>query len=246
LNQTLKNFKIVALILLISTLLVLATNSACVKAQTQPTVYVYNSQGGTISANGTQLIGGTVYNYTNGDTVSYTTTPGSGFAFLCFDWISGSTPTTSTDATLTETLTSNSCAIQALFVPTANATVTPSGSGAATVVTLISAGGTTSPSSGQSYTNYTIGTVSNFEATADSGFKFLYWLVVSSLGSTYYTSSALALNIPAGTIALQAFFVPTSSTVVINEYSNAAAVILVAILAIITIGTYAYTRKTKK
>lgn len=245
-SKTGNNLKVLALILLMSALLITAAGSASVKGATQPTVYVYNSQGGTISANGTQLTGGAVYNYTNGDTVSYTTNPGSGFAFLCFDWISGSTPTTSTNSTLTETFSSSSCALQALFVPTTNATVTPSGSGAATVVTLISAGGTTSPTSGQSYTNYTIGTVSNFQATASSGFKFLYWLVVSSLGRTYYTSSSLALNIPASTIALQAFFVPTSSTVTINEYSNAAVVIVAIILAVSALGAFAFKRRAKK
>ncbi len=59
-----KNLKILSLILLTSTLLIIGSGAASVKAATQPTVYVYNSQGGNIDANGTQLTPSTNYNYT--------------------------------------------------------------------------------------------------------------------------------------------------------------------------------------
>lgn len=243
-KKTSKNIKVLALILLTSALLLTTASTASVKAQTGPTVYVYTSQGGEINANGTKLTGSTIYNYTNGETISYTATPGSGYAFLCWVW-SGATLTSSTEPTLTETLSSSSCALQALFVPTTNSTAAPSGSGAAEVVALMSLGGTTSPAAGQSYTNYTVGTVSNFVATPSTDCKFLYWLVVSSAGSTYYTSSTLALNIPASTIALQAFFVPTSSSVTINEYSNVAVVVLAIVLAVSALGAFTFTKRAK-
>ncbi|MGD0070279.1 MAG: hypothetical protein ABSB71_01800 [Candidatus Bathyarchaeia archaeon] len=249
------NIKALALILLTSALLITTIGTASVNAQTQPSVYVYNSQGGNINGNGTKLTPSTVYNYTNGDVISYTATPGTGFSFLCWDWIAGSTPITSTNSTLTETFSgSTACAIQALFVPASNATQTTTGSGAATVVTLLSADGTTSPASGSStsatssYTNYTIGTASAFQATASSGFKFLYWLVVSTQGRTDYTSSTLNLTIPASEVAIQAFFVPTSSTVTvptIPEYSSVAVVILAAVLAISALGTFVYAKRRK-
>jgi len=251
-NKKTKNMKVLALILLTSALLITTIGTASVNAQTQPTVYVYNSQGGNIDANGTQLTPSTVYDYTNGDTINYTPVPGSGFSFLCWDWIAGSTPVTSTSSTLTETLSGGAaCAIQALFVPITNATQTVTGSGAATVVALLPAGGTTSPASGtstsasSSYTNYTIGTASTFQATASSGFKFLYWLVVSAQGRTDYTDSTLNLTIPANDIAIQAFFVPTSSTVVIPEYSSVAVVILAAVLAMSALGTFLYAKRRK-
>ena len=122
-SQT-KNLKVLALILLTSVLLVASISSASVKAQTQPSVYVYNSQGGNIDANGTQLTPSTNYNYTSGDTINYTPVAGDGFAFLCWDWI-GTAPVTSTSTTLTESITATSaCAIQALFIPVSNATQT--------------------------------------------------------------------------------------------------------------------------
>ncbi len=248
-KKSTKDFKVLALVLLTSALLIVSTGVASVKAATQPSVYVYNSQGGNIDANGTQLTPSTNYNYTNGDTINYTPVAGSGFAFLCWDWIGSSTPVTSTSNTLTETLSgSSACAIQALFVPVANATQTTTGSGSATVIELLSAGGTTSPSGGSgtgSYTNYTIGSPATFTATASSGFKFMYWLVVSTQGRSYFTTSTLSLTIPTNTVAAQAFFVPTASNVTIPEYSSAIIAVLAVALVLSAFGTYAYRRRAK-
>lgn len=241
-----KNLKVLALILLASALLIVTMGTASVKSQTQASLYIFNSQGGTISGNGTELKSGTVQTYTSGDTVSFTTTPGSGYAFLCWVW-SGATETTSISPTVSETINSSSCSIQALFVPITNATQTPSGSGQATICPLISLGGTTSPASTQSsYTNYTVGQTYTFTAIPDSGSRFLYWLVVSSQGSTYYTTGTLQLTVPASTIAIQAFFVPSSSSVVIPEYSSAALSVLVVVLSISAAGAFTYTRRNKK
>ena len=252
-KKTFKNLGVLALILLTATLLIVTISTTSVKAASSPTLYVYNSQGGNIDANGTQLTVSTVYTYTSGDVIKFTPVPGTGFTFLCWDWISGTTPTTSTATTLTETLTAGvSCAIQAMFIPTTNATQTVTGSGKATVVMLLPAGGTTSPASGSSttssttYTSYTIGQTSTFTATATSGYKFLYWIVVSAQGRTDYTTSTIDLTIPASEIAVQAFFVPTTSTVVINEYSAAAVALLAVALAASALGAYAYKKRAKK
>jgi hypothetical protein len=252
-SKTAKNFKILALILLTSTLLIMTASTASVKAATSPTLYVYNSQGGNIDANGTQLTVSTVVTYASGDTINFTPVAGTGFSFKCWDWIGTATPVTSTATTLTETLTASaSCAIQALFIPTTNASQTVTGSGKATVDMLLPAGGTTSPTSGSStnslssYTNYTIGTASTFTATAQSGYKFLYWIEVSAQGRTDFTTSTISVAPPASTVLLQAFFIPTASTVTINEYSNAAVVALTAALVAIALGTFVYTKKAKK
>lgn len=215
-----RNLTVATMILLLSAFLVATVVVMTpVKAQSTSTVWVYNSQGGDIDANGTQLTPSTTYNYTTGDVISYTPVPGSGFSFYAWDWISGSTAVTSTSTTLTETLSSSACAIQAMFIPTTNATQTVSGSGSATIVGLMSAGGTTSPASGTSTssptssdTGYTIGQTATLTATASSGWKFLYWLVVSAQGRTDYTSSTVSVTVPASEMAIQAFFVPTSSS----------------------------------
>jgi hypothetical protein len=251
-NEASRKIKVLALILLISTLVITAAGAISVNAQTQPTLYVYNSQGGNIDANGTQLSPSTVYNYTNGDVLNFTPVPGTGFSFLCWDWIGTATPVTYTTTTLTETLTaSESCAIQALFAPSTNASQTVTGSGAATVDMLLPAGGTTSPTSGSStsalstYTNYTIGTAATFTATAQSGYKFLYWLEVSAQGRTDFTTSTITVAPPASTVLLQAFFVPSASTVTIPEYSSVAIAILAVILVASAVGAFAFARRAK-
>ncbi len=54
--KTPKNFKFLALFLISSIILVTAASTATsVNAQSQASVYVYDSRGGNISANGTQL-----------------------------------------------------------------------------------------------------------------------------------------------------------------------------------------------
>jgi len=213
-KNTTKNFKVFALILLTSALLLVAViPNVPVKAATTDSVYVYSTIGGSISGNGTALTGGSSPTYANGAVVAFTETPSSGFTFLNWIYINGTTgATTSTASTLSTSITQASCAVEAMFLPTTNATQTSSGSGAATIDLYFSAGGTTDPASPKTYTNYTIGTSSTFSAVPASGFKFLYWVVATSSVSTY-TSSSLTLNIPANTCVIQAFFVPTSSNV---------------------------------
>ena len=248
-NKKITSMKFLALVFLTSVLLTGSIYAASVKAQTQDSVYVYDTIGGTISAGGTALTGNSTYSYNNGTAVTFTANPGSGFKFLAWEYVSATGANTSTDNPFVYTIVSASCAIQAMFTPTTNATASSSSGGTSTVDLLSSIGGTTEPAEG-TYTNYTIGTVYNFNAVAGTGFKFLYWIVATSAGANVYTTSTLALNLTSSTCALQAMWIPTSSTVslptIIDEFSTAAAITLVAVLAVSVIGTYAYTRKTKK
>lgn len=134
-----------------------------------------------------------------------------------------------------------------MFIPTTNATTTSPATGTSTVQVLSSEGGETIPSAG-TYTNYTIGTSSTFTASAGSGFKFLYWIVVPATGANVYTTSTLPLNITANTCGLQAMFVPTDSTITvptIPEFSSVALVILAAVLIAVAMGTFAFKRNKK-
>ncbi len=246
-----KNFKAFALIFLTSALLIVAT-SPSVKAATQDSVYIYTSLGGSISTMGATLPGGTSYNFENGTVVDLNATAGSGFQFLCWEVVSASGATTSTDNPLAYTPDVASSAIQAMFIPTSNATESSTSSGSATIDILASIGGETNPSTG-TYTNYTTGTTNNFQAVPGSGFQFLYWIVVSANGANTYTSDTVALDVTANSCGLQAMFVPTSSTVslptptpAVPEYSSAVAGILVVMLVAVAFGTFAVTRRNKK
>jgi hypothetical protein len=145
--------------------------------------------------------------------------------------------------------------------------VTVSGSGTATVSTLLTAGGNTEPEvpSGKTagtYTNYTVGSSYPFKTwsgtstagTAGTGFKFLYWLTATTVGSTttynIYTSDPENIKLASDSVAIQAYFVASSSSVtlptIINEFSNASVALLAVVLVAIALGTYAYTRRAKK
>jgi hypothetical protein len=256
-NESAKNVKVFALILLTSTLIILAINPSLpnVKAATTDSVYVYTSCGGTIVSNGTTLAGGTTYNYANGAVVTFTATPIADFKFLCWEYASGSGASTSTTNPLVYTVSSTESEIQALFIPTTNATSSSSSSqtGTAPIDVLTSIGGTTTPAAG-TYTTYTIGTTISFTANAGSNFRFLYWMVPSAAGGAYTsTANPIAYTLSANACAIQAFFIPASSTVAlptptptVNEFSSPTAIIMVMALAIAAFGTYAYTKKVKK
>lgn len=65
--------KVLSLILVSSMLLILAVNSSIftAKAQTNDSVYLYTSLGGTISISGTTIPGGTSYPFANGTAVDF-------------------------------------------------------------------------------------------------------------------------------------------------------------------------------
>lgn len=251
-KRSTKNFKVLALILVTSALLLVAIipNISSVKAATQDSVYVYTVIGGAISANGTALTGGSTYKYDNGAAISLTATPATGYKFLNWIYLSAAGANTSTSNPFVFTVAEASCALEAMFTPSVNDTTsTSSQSGASNVILMISVGGTTEPTEG-SYTNYTVGTVSNFNAVAASGFKFLYWNVATSTGSIY-TTNPLPLNVTENVCAIQAMFIPTSSTVTlpaittVDEYSSATAIIVALILVAVAFGTFTLKKKAK-
>ncbi len=255
--KNLKYSKFLALIVLVSVLLLAAVNLniPSVKAQTTESVYVYTSCGGTISANGASLTGGSTYNYTSGASVTFTATPTSGCKLLYWEYASKSATGTSTNNPFVFTIPSIASAIQAMFIPTVNSSVASSSSqtGTAPFDVLISIGGTTTPAAAI-YSNYTIGSVINFAATAGNGFKFMYWLVPAATGNqvSILTSNTFAFKVTANACAVQAYFEPTTSNITlptittVNEFSSATAIITALVLVIVAFGTYAYSRKTKK
>ena len=250
-NKTNKKTKISALILLASTLLIVAL-SAGVSAQTQGSVFVYSSNGGTIQADGTTVNGGNTYQYDVGTTVNFNAVAGTGFEFVTWETVTASGANTTTVNPLALTIDSGTCAIQAIFISSSNNTATATATGATSVDVFGSAGGTTSPTgsitSPTSYTNYTIGTVSTFQANPSADFKFLCWVTATAAGGNTYTANSLSLNIT-GETAIQAFFVPTSNTVsvpTIPEYSTASIVVIAAILVSAVFGTFSIVRKNKK
>ena len=222
-------------------------------------MHVYTSCGGTISADGTSLTGGIDYNYINGASVNFTASPIDGFNFLCWEYASASGPNISTDNPFVYTISSTESEIQAMFIPTVNASLS---FGTTQTVTspfdvLTSIGGTTFPAAG-TYTNYTIGSVVTFVADAANNFKLLYWLVpAASGGSTIITSNSFAFDVTANACALQAYFIPTSSSLTlltarsststpkVIEFSSAAVIIMVTALVIASFGTY-WIRKTSR
>jgi hypothetical protein len=250
-NNTNKKIKISALILLASALLIVTLNVG-VNAQTQGSVFIYSSDGGTITADGTTVNGGSAYNYNVGTTVNFNAVAGTGFKFIAWETVTASGANTTTVNPLALNITSGTCAIQAIFISSTNNTAAATTTGATSVSVFGSVGGTTSPTgsitSPTTYTNYTIGTVSNFQANPSNEFKFLCWVTATASGGNTYTTSTLSLNIT-GDTAVQAFFIPTSSAVTvptIPEYSTASIVIIAAILVAATFGTFAIVRKNKK
>lgn len=256
-----KKLSLLALILLTSTLL-LTAGAGGVKAASTSSVYLYTTFGGTVSANGTALTGGSTTSYTTGDTVDFTATASSGFNFLCFDYVASTGASTTTNNPFDQTLSSSSCAIEALFTPTTNATVAVSGSGTATVESLLTAGGNTHPEVG-TYTNYTVGSAYQFSTwsgttssgSAGSGFKLLYWLTATTVGSTttynIYTGLTPTIKLASDSVAIQAYFVASSSSVTVpavpvNEFSVAVVAAIAVALVASAIGTFAYTKKAKK
>lgn len=250
------NMKIFVLTLTAALLLIMAINPAIstVGAQTKDSVYIYTSVGGTISSEGTNLTGGTSYNYTNGQAVTFTATPDSGCKFLFWSYASTSGTNTSTDNPFVYNISSTECALQAMFIPNSNNSLASSSSqtGAAPFDVPISLGGTTTPATGI-YTNYNIGQIVSFTATPGTGFKFLYWLVPAATGGevSIVTSETFNFNVTANACAIQAFFAPTSSNITlpsiptVNEFSLTTTILVTMILVIVAFGTYSYKRRNK-
>ena len=256
-----------ALIILTSVLLLVAINPSMqsVKAETTTdTVTVFASVAGTTTPASNSSGPYATYTYDNDTVQTFTAPTSTGFQFLCWVIVAASGPTTSTANPLSYTLT-QSIALQALFIPTSS-TVTPTPTPTTipstySVSVFTSVGGTTTPT-GSSTTapyvsyNYNSGSVQTFTANAGTDFKFLCWEILGANGGTTSTSSSLSYTVSQD-VAIQAFFIPTSSTVTlpstsptptptVPEFSSTIAIIIAAVLVIVAFGTYTYTKKAKK
>jgi hypothetical protein len=249
-----KNLKVLAMILLTSTLLILASSASIstVKAATTTTLFLYTTLGlSSVTANGTALTPGASNTLTSGNTYAFTATASSGWKFVCFDYAAASGAVGSTKNPFSEVI-SAACSLEAVFIPTTNTTGTSSGSGAATITLFTSAGGTTSPAGSTSGASVsaTIGHSTTITETPSSSvYTFLCWVAQSSSASNYYTSTTLSYTPLTSGVAIEPIWVPTSSGItlpVINEYSTAVVAFLAIALVASALGAYAYTKRAKK
>ncbi len=249
-----KSSKLITLVLLTS-LLLLAAAINSVNAQGSATVTIGTPTGGTV----TPEAGTTTY--ADGTSVTLTATPDSMFVFN--EWIiitgSGATTVTSTDNPFTFTVVGGTnYFVQAVFnpilvAPGNNTNVTPTElQSAAIVVVLSSAGGTTTPRPG----TYALANATSFDLTAkpDSGWQFDHWVISGpNLSHGGYPFTATPTDNPynvnhgyGNMYSYQAVFSPVGSTSpspTVPEVSGAAALGIIAALACVAVGTYAYKRK---
>ena len=236
-----KKIKIITLVLLVSTLLILGANLN-VKAQTTATVAVLSSVGGT-----TTPAGGTTPSYTIGQDQTFTATPSSGWQFFYWIVTTAAGSTTYTTSSLTWNVT-GAGSVQAMFLPTTNATEAPTSAGTSSIFVELSAGGSTVPKEGTTQ-SYAIGSTQTFAATPGSGFTFVCWVVGPATGGIVYTSSTINYNVTNSGCAIQAMFVPSSSNVTLPkiapEFSSAAVAILAIVLVAVAVGAFALRRRPK-
>ena len=252
-----KKLKILALILLTSTLLILTSGVSIpsAKAATTTTLFLYTTLGtSSVTENGTAMKEGASTTLNSGNTYQFTATASTGWKFLCFVYADKNGPVGSTNNPYSKVI-SNACSLEAVFTPTTNTTGTSSTTGSSALTLFATAGGTTTPavpstdiSSGLTITG-TIGHTTTITETPGSGYTFLCWLVQCSLTNNIYTSATLLYTPITSGAAIEAIWVPTGSGItvpVINEFSNIALVILAVALAVSALGAYAYTRRAKK
>ena len=252
-----KTKNLVLALLLTSAILLAAINLSSVTAQTTSSTYVYDSIGGTISANGNAVTAGTSVTSNTNANAEFTATPQSGFTFLAWEYATAAGACTVKTNPTSINIT-GAGAIQALFLQSTNTTATSTQTGTGSLYIYNSIGGETTPAGTAPpavYTNYTVGTVATLTTTPGANFKFLYWIVATST-SNYYTTSTLDLPITENVCALQAMFIPTDSDVTlpgqatptptVPEISGLATAAIAVALVAVAVGTYTYTKKSKK
>ncbi len=243
--------KIFALTLLIS-LLATAAVSVTVQAQSQGTVTIMDSIGGT-----TDPAPGT-YNYNAGTNVDFTATADATSAFQYWIVSTSSGSSTVTNPTLTLPIAAGTTyTLQAVFAPIQAPpgviALPASLSSAAIVVVLPAAGGTTNPPPG----TYALANATslNLQATPSSGWTFSHWVisgVMTSHGSAPVnlepTNNPYNVNHGYGaTYNYQPVFTQTGGSPgpspSIPEFSGAIIGVLAVVLLTIALGTVAYRRK---
>jgi len=252
-------------ILLLTTLIILASiNAVGVFAQSQATVNIVESLGGT-----TNPAAGS-HSYDGGSNVVFTATPDDNFVFL--QWlISADTDYTSTDNPLTVTVaTGTTYNVQPVFQPTVVAFlpyVPPTDTSAFAIVqVLASVGGTTDPTPG--FYSLVSAEQLSLRAVASDGFVFSHWVVSGSYMPGHGGDPSLDTNIPTDNpllighgegyqYAYQAVFIPVGSTPPSNppgssgSTSGISTELIIAIVAIIiaivvAIAAVVYVRRDKK
>jgi hypothetical protein len=245
-----KSRKIFALTLLTSLIVFAALNASVISAQTQATVNVLTSIGGTTDPSGTNT-------YADGTSVTFTATADAAYQFV--NWIFstdvGANLTTTNPMTLSVTggTTYN---VQAVFAPV----LPPPGIGglpvnlgaAAYVVVLPAAGGTTTPAPG----TYALENATSLllKATPDSGWTFSHWVIGGpNLSHGGYPFTATPTDNPynvnhgyGNMFSYQPVFTPTGTTTptpTVPEFSGVATIVAALALVAIALGTYAYRRK---
>ena len=115
---TKNNIKALALILLISGVLVASLASVVpVKAQTQDSLFLYTPLGGTVTANGTALTGGSSTKYNNNTSVTLQATASLRLQILSIPICLRIGASTSTSNPFTTKVAAANCALQAIFIP---------------------------------------------------------------------------------------------------------------------------------
>ncbi|HMK94134.1 MAG TPA: hypothetical protein VK536_01915 [Candidatus Limnocylindrales bacterium] len=257
-----KKLKVLAVILLTSTILLLTAGVSIpsVKATTTTTLFLYTTLGlSSVTANGTTMTPGASTTLNSGNTYQFKATASTGWQFVCFVYADKTGPAGSTLNPYSKVI-SNPCSLEAVFIPTTNTTGTSSGTGASTLTLFASGGGTTSPavpstdiSSGLSISG-TIGHTTTITETPGTGYTFLCWVVQCTSANNYYTSSTLSYTPITSGAAIEPIWVPTSSAITlptptptkIAEFSSLMVIILAAALVATALGTYAYAKRAKK
>lgn len=268
-NRT-KGSTIIVLVILASVLVAINPYNTNVKAQTQATVVISDSIGGsTDPAPGT-------YNYDDGTPVILTATPDTAAGYSFGQWIisTDDSSETQSDNSYTLTVTGNvNYTVTALFLLPANEPIFPSSSllpaqSKAVLVVLHSVGGHTDPGEGSYFT----ANLNTFKLSAipDSGWTFSKWVVsgnpvAGQSGSSCTgtsTDNPIHLAYDAGySYAYQAVFEPTVNTIssptptpthapstmgISNDLWIAIVLAVVLVIVVVGFGAYAYTKRSKK
>jgi hypothetical protein len=244
-----KKSKVISFALL-ATLLMIAAQSAAVNAQSQGSIHMLSSIGGT-----TDPAPGTT-SYNDGTTVTLTATPDSGYVFQY--WVISTTAGSSIDSANPTTLPAIAGVtydVQPVFQPVqvpSGGTLPVNLTDAAIVVILSSSGGTTSPPAG----TYALANATSLTLTAkpDQGWTFDHWVIAAPTGSSLshgpYPFNPIPNDNPynvnhgyGGTYSYQPVFAPTSA---IPEFSPNSAALIAFGLVIASIALGLYTVKRKK